>query len=140
MKSNLTENEKQLFILINQIDITKATERELALQQILLYTATLMFENRLDELLVNLDTIYPEYNSRKQKDSSGAHTNPIGIDLNNLIERWNIKAKTLNECEFDGANEILEVLGYVERIIEFGSSYKLQKLIEKKFEVHEYGF
>ncbi|MGB0431582.1 MAG: hypothetical protein ACPGLV_13995 [Bacteroidia bacterium] len=64
MKSNLTENEKQLFILINQIDITKATERELALQQILLYTATLMFENRLDDFIKTIEKNYPEYGCR----------------------------------------------------------------------------
>lgn len=61
MKSNLTENEKQLFILINQIDITKATERELQLQKVLLYSATFLFENRLDDLLNTIQKKYPEY-------------------------------------------------------------------------------
>lgn len=136
----LTENEKQLFLIISQIDITKATEREKTLQQILLYIASLFYENKLDELLKNIGSFYPEYSSYLPVDESGAHTNPIAIDLNNLIERWEKRSRTLSDGNHDSAHQILEPLRHVERIIEFGSSAKLQKLIEQNFEVHEYGF
>lgn len=136
----LTENEKQLFLIISQIDITKATEREKTLQQILLYIASLFYENKLDELLKNIGSFYPEYSSYLPVDESGAHTNPIAIDLNNLIERWQKRLRLLSDGNHDGAHQVLESLSHVERIIEFGSSHKLQKLIEQNFEVHEYGF